>query len=187
MDRYSARELIAKSPDLSRGARLLYTILDEYARGKANCFRKHVTLMGQLKCSKRSLQYWLAELTGKGFISIQRSKTGGVNVYHLAWIGETVRNEAQSVAWGGCNQVHGGVQPGARPSILNTSLEYSTDELRSQNQNQKPREAPPVCPELCRSCGGKGQVFIHAIGWATCTPCYGSGRPRTVSFGAKAS
>ncbi len=214
MNRYTAREVIAKSPNLSRGARMLYTILDTYTRDKGNWRLKHVTLMDQLKCSKRSLQYWLAELSKAGFIRVERSATGGVNCYHMAWFGasqtETVRNEAQLAAPGGVQNAARGGAKGcvSLNKVFNTHIEHSPPNppqaggALSLNERTTPTPASEGfdVDEHNRRAEELNQANEARL-MTACTLCSGSGRIRppvgnwydcprcsaTVSIGAKAS
>ncbi len=182
MNRYTAREVATFSHDLSNAASRVYAALDEYARDKGVCWPKQKTLAARIGCSVRHLQRCIAELAGAGLCRTERPEPGGRNQYRL--VHAFVRNQTTSASSPGDMEVATQATSAAPPLIRNNhGIESEANELRSKTS--EPREAPPVCPDLCRSCRGTGTILIQAIGWTTCTPCRGSGQTKTVSIGAK--
>ena len=99
MDRYTARSIVMKSPQISRGARMLYMALDEHQRDGKECWPQQRTLKEYVGCSARSLQYYLAELVREKIVAVERVSAGGRNRYRLFHTAAVLhRDHAQPVA-----------------------------------------------------------------------------------------
>ena len=72
--RWTARELVLFTPELSAGARLLYCALDEYAREKGTCWPSQRTLRDRAAMPDRSLRRYLRELEQAGFVESRRRR-----------------------------------------------------------------------------------------------------------------
>lgn len=83
MNRFTARELVTFSPDLSARAARLYLALDEYARESGKCWPSQKTLAARMGCSLRSVERNFAELTKAGLCVAKRKTSGGPNEYFL--------------------------------------------------------------------------------------------------------
>jgi len=83
MDRYAAKEIVLKSSVISAEAKVLYMALDNYQRDGTECWPSQKTLMEYVRCSERSLRYYLAELIREGFCIKQRKEMGATNRYQL--------------------------------------------------------------------------------------------------------
>lgn len=144
-DRILARTAILYDTGLSAGARLLYFVLDDMAGTKGVCWPRQAILAGRLGCSERLLQYWLAELAGKG---VRQVRTGRACRYELAWA------DTQRVADQGTSRVATGCV---------SDTQRVADRIPLNEPEKEPvRETGPNC-NTCLDFGRKGGVLSGTI------------------------
>lgn len=137
MDRYTAREIVLKSPKISRGARMLYFALDNYQRDQPKCWPSQRTLRDIVGCSQASLKRYLSELVREKLCAVSRTSKGGPNIYVL--FHSTLGSQASP---GG---LIGGLTLGSQASP------------HKANQSLKPGERAATC-KLCED-RGKVRMF----------------------------
>ncbi len=72
---------ILRARNLSRDAKLLYSILRSYAWQKDTCFPSYETLMADMQCSSQALSTYIKELIEHGLIAVQRRGQGKTSLY----------------------------------------------------------------------------------------------------------
>jgi hypothetical protein len=74
---------ILRARNLSRDAKLLYSILRSYCWQKSTCFPSYETLMADMQCCNQTLASAIKELIECGLITVQRRGQGKTNRYIL--------------------------------------------------------------------------------------------------------
>lgn len=74
---------IVRNSDLSMGAKMVYTALLSYAWHNDYCFPGQDRMAEDLGSSRKSVNLWLQELDGKGFVKIIRRGQGKTNLYEV--------------------------------------------------------------------------------------------------------
>ncbi len=77
--------LVLKSPDLSAGAKLAYSLLLSYAWGNDSCFPGQQRMSEDCGMSQGWVSTQMKELEDKGFLAIQRRGQGKTNIYTLKY------------------------------------------------------------------------------------------------------
>jgi hypothetical protein len=75
--------VILKSPAVSPGAKLTYSMLLHYAWQNDFCFPGQERLADDMGAGKRSVIRFMAELERVGFIAVKRRGLGQTNLYQL--------------------------------------------------------------------------------------------------------
>ena len=167
LDRYVARSIVMKSPQISRGARMLYMALDEHQRDGQDCWPHQRTLKEYVGCSSRSLQYYLAELVREKLVAVERVAAGGRNRYRLF------------------HKDH--AQPVALPHAMDCATHAQPVAHLKANRELKPRyplNPPPSGGPHCEVCNDSpNRITVRRDGreavrqW--CPACGGKKRART--------
>ena len=76
---------LMEQPEVSPGAKLLYSRLAQHAGEKGQCYPGQDTLAGELAISERQVRRLLAELEGRGLIEEHRRGLNRTNVYRFPW------------------------------------------------------------------------------------------------------
>jgi hypothetical protein len=74
---------VLKSPEISAGAKLAYTMLLSYAWHNDYCFPGQGRLGDDMGVTRRSANTYIKELSGKGFIKVKRQGQGRPNIYEV--------------------------------------------------------------------------------------------------------
>jgi hypothetical protein len=154
--RYIARELVLKSTELSRGARLLYMALDNFQRLGSECWPGQKTLCEIVGCSSRGLCRYLDEIVKAG-LCVRKRRYGQSNSFVLHWCHQWHEHGATS---GTMNM------PPVAQHKANQALKPEIHESPSaQSQNR------PICPE----CSGSGYTInlkvSRGVEYEAATPC----------------
>ena len=72
--RVESRRAVMFDSRLSFGARCLYFILDDHARGAGHCFASQKLLAGRLDMKERQLRTFMSELQARGYVSLRRGR-----------------------------------------------------------------------------------------------------------------
>ena len=156
MDRYAAREIVLKSSDLSKGARMLYMALDNFQREGGRCWPRQKALREIVGCSPRSLCRYLIELTEAGLVIAKKTTYGGPNEYRLQWCHQWQNNDAN----------HG-------TSILPPVASHKSN----QEENTEIHKAlrAETQKTTCDSCGGTGWKMVvkvaRGVGYQCSSTC----------------
>lgn len=190
MDRYQARETVLIDSELSRPARLLYMLLDNYQRENLSCWPRQKTLAEKLNCSQRSLRRHLRELVAAGLCFAERGIRGGPNRYRLFHIStkeavfhSTLRTQVSSPEDRAVPTLR--TQVSSHKSIQALKPQGQTP-LSSETQTQKPvdedllaiareigdaweKNALKLAPPKCQACNDTGMRAQRYPSGAT--PC----------------
>lgn len=129
--------------ELTPGARLVYLMLDEYARGADTCWPAQQTIATRLGISTRSVERHIRQLVTLGYIEKSRASIGAPTHYRMA--ARTVRIPPDNLA--PPTRQFGGWHPTALsgdarvPYCVNTGIEEKTP---------LPPAKPPVSEEEFR-------------------------------------
>ena len=85
--------LILRTRNLSRDAKLLYGILLSYAWQKGSCFPGYDTLQLDMQCGRPQISKYLKELRERDLIHVKRRGQGKTSIYTIKAITEAKRNE----------------------------------------------------------------------------------------------
>ena len=75
--------VILKSPKITGGAKLAYTMLLSYAMGDDRCFPGQERLGVDMGVTRQTANQYIKELSDKGFINIKRRGQGRSNLYEI--------------------------------------------------------------------------------------------------------
>lgn len=102
---------------LSRGARACLAVLKSYLGGKTYCWPSQKTIAREMKCSKRSVIRYIAELRGAKLVTSARSNRNSVYTYTL-----------QAV-----------LSPRLSPRIVTSNAAHLLMNLKPSEQGKKPQ------------------------------------------------
>ncbi len=143
MNRYSAREMVTFTKELSKGARLVYSMLDEYARESGDCWPSQKRLVERSGIPRRTLQRYIYELAAAELVVPYRVMPGGANHYRLY--------HAPPVALPRANPGAALAPPVAPLIRKNTRIEHEGGASLYEN------------PTECRQCFGAGYVLVPRV------------------------
>ncbi len=167
MNRYIARELVTFDEKLSIGARLVYSMLDEYAREKGECFPSQKKLVERSGIPKRSLQRYIAELARAGMVEPYRVTPGGANHYRLY--------HAPTVALPRANRGATLAPPVAPLIRKNTGIEHEGAASLYENPTEWSIPSSLPDPDVCEFCRGAKFVGVGS-NRSACGICRGTGQ-----------
>jgi hypothetical protein len=158
MDRYAAREIVLKSTTLSKGARMLYMVLDNYQRNGSECWPGQRTLREIVDCSPRSLCRYLDELVKAGLCA-RRRRYGQSNSFVLHWCHQRHDHGATDGTMNMPPAARHKANQALNPEIQGASAENPKpasviDYLQQTRENRAPKSECSVC---------EGRGFVRAV------------------------
>ena len=167
MNRFEARFAVMLDLRLSPNARILYFLMDDKAGDSGVLWWHWRKLAVFLGVGEARFFELLAELRSAGLIRVDHNRQTRKVTYSLQKSGVT--QESHSGKLEQSLQKSGVTFP-----IKNLPLE--PEETAQARERQNPGPSRAIIARKCKSCAGRGEIMIQAIGWARCAPCTGTGR-----------